>query len=465
MPINASTTTESRRNLLPHHGQSLVYKPGWGRYSACRSLLVFLSGAGMIWGASAPSGITFHKDVESILQNRCQECHRPGEIAPFSLLSYKEVRPWAKAIREDVLTKKMPPWFADRQVGHFSNDRSLSQAEIDTLVAWADGGAREGDIKDAPSPKEWVDGWNIQKPDLVIDLGAPFHIGAKEEAPYQYIIMPTGFTEDKWIQMAEARPSNRGIVHHVVVFVRDAKSPWLRDAKPGVPFTPPGGGKDFNNTSGGGSDILMIYTPGMIPEVWQPGRGKLIKAGSDLVLQIHYTSNGKDSEDKTTVGLVFAKEKPTERVLTMGGYNLAFKIPPGDPNYKVEAMKNTFPNGAEILSFFPHMHVRGKTFEYRAVYPDGHTDTLMRVPKYDFFWQLDYKLAEPLKLPRGARVECTAWFDNSANNPANPDPTKEVRFGEQSWEEMMIGFYDVVIPADMSIREFMTPKQPPKKSD
>ena len=418
-----------------------------------------------LWAASAPSQITFHKDIEPILQNRCQECHRAGEIAPFPLMSYKDTRPWAKAIREDVLTKKMPPWFADQSIGHFSNDRSLSKAEIDTIVAWVDSGAKEGEAKEAPKAREFVDGWNIPKPDLVIDLGEPFHIGAKEEVQYQYIVMPTGFTEDKWIQMVEARPSDRSIVHHVVVFVRPANSKWLREAKPGVPFTPPGGGKDFNNTSGGGSEVLMIYTPGMIPEVWREGRGKLIPAGSDLVLQIHYTANGKDSEDKTKIGLVFAKDKPAERVLTMGSYNLAFKIPPGDPNYKVEAMKNTFPNGAEILSFFPHMHVRGKSFEYKVVYPDGRNETLLRVPKYDFFWQLDYRLAEPLKLPAGARMECTAWYDNSPNNPKNPDATKEVRFGEQSWEEMMFGFYDIVIPSDMSLREFFTPKQPQKPSE
>jgi hypothetical protein len=179
----------------------------------------------------------------------------------------------------------------------------------------------------------------------------------------------------------------------------------------------------------------------MIPEVWRPGLAKKIPAGSDLVLQIHYTSNGKDSEDWSKVGLVFAKEKPTQRAMTFGSYNLTFKIPPGNANFKVDGMKNTFPNGVEILSFFPHMHVRGRT------------ETLLRVPKYDFFWQLDYKLAEPLKLPPGAKIECTAWYDNSPNNPANPDPKSLVSWGEQSWEEMMVGFYDIVIPADTNIRD------------
>jgi hypothetical protein len=427
--------------------------------------LMVLFAAGAAWAATGPSQATFHKDIEPILQKHCQECHRPGEIAPFPLLTYKEVRPWAKSIRENVLSKTMPPWFADPQFGHFANDRSLSQAEIDAIVAWVDGGAPEGDAKDAPKPRTWQEGWNIPKPDLVIQMKEAFHIGPKEEVPYQYVVMPTGFTEDKWVQMVEARPSDRSIVHHVVVFVREPGNPWLRDAKPGVPFVPPGGAKDFNNTSGGGSDILLTYTPGMVPEIWRAGLGKRIKAGSDLVLQMHYTSNGKQTQDQTKIGFVFCKEKPAERVFTMGSYNLGFRIPAGDPNYKVDAIRNTFPNGAELISFFPHMHLRGKTFEFRAVYPDGHEETLMRVPMYHFYWQLDYKLAEPLKLPPGTRVEASAWYDNSANNAHNPNPTKDVRFGEQTWEEMMIGFYDVVIPADMSLKEFFTPKQQSKRSD
>ena len=427
-------------------------------------LLAFFA-AGAAWAATAPSQPTFHKDVEPILQSHCQECHRPGEIGPFSLLTYKEARPWAKSIRQNVLSKDMPPWFADPQFGHFANDRSLSQAEIDTIAAWVDGGAAEGDAKDAPKPRAWQEGWNIQKPDLVIQMKEAFHIGAKEEVPYQYVVMPTGFTEDKWVQMVEARPSDRSIVHHVVVFVREPGNPWLHDAKPGVPFVPPGGGKDFNNTSGGGSDILLTYTPGMVPEVWPLGRGKKIKAGSDLVLQMHYTANGKESQDLTKIGFVFCKAKPAERVFTMGSYNLGFRIPPGDPNYKVEAVRNVFPNGVELISFFPHMHLRGKSFEYRAVYPDGHTETLMRVSKYHFYWQLDYKLADPVKLPPGTRIEASAWYDNSPNNAHNPDPTKEVRFGEQTWEEMMIGFYDVVIPADMPLKEFFQSKESSKRSD
>jgi hypothetical protein len=405
---------------------------------------------------AATTQVTFHKDVEPILEKHCQECHRPGEIAPFSMLSYKETRPWAKAIRADVLTKKMPPWFADPHYGHFSNDRSLSPDELATLVAWVDGGAKEGNPKDAPKARAFVDGWNMQKPDVVLEMSEPFHLPAKGDVPYQYVVLPTKFTEDKWVQMAEARPSNRAVVHHVVIFIRDPHSRWLRDAKPGVPFVPTGG--NFLNISGGGNDVLMIYTPGKAPEIWRPGLGKMIKAGSDLVLQIHYTTNGQATEDNTKIGLVFAKEKPAERAVTMAGSNLGFAIPPGDANYSVEA-GNVFPNGVTILNFFPHMHLRGKAFEYRLVYPDGRSEVLLRVPNYDFFWQLDYQLAKPLTIPAGARIECTAWYDNSPNNPRNPDPKATVRFGEQSSEEMMFGFYDIVIPADMSLNDLFTPKR------
>ena len=404
---------------------------------------------------------TFYKDVLPILQNRCQECHRSGEIAPMAFLTYDQVRPWAKSIKAAVLTHKMPPWFADPRYGHFWNDRSLSQAEIDVLVGWVDGGAREGNPKEAPAPRQFVDGWNIPKPDTVIEMPTAMELPAKDELPYQYVVLPTGFTEDKWIQAVEIRPGNHAVVHHVVAFIREPGSRWLRgEAEPGIPFVPPKmneKGQRRLDLGGAGSEMLAFYAPGQVPEIWRPGLGKKVKAGSDLVLQIHYTADGKPEKDQTKVGMVFAKEVPAERSLGLATVNVLLRIPPGDPNYETHAFV-TLPNGGTILSFFPHMHLRGKAFEFKATYPTGESETLLKVDKYDFSWQLSYKLAKPLTVPPGTKIECTGVFDNSQNNPRNPDPAAEVRFGEQSWEEMLVGYFDVQVPRDTTLRQFMTKK-------
>jgi hypothetical protein len=404
---------------------------------------------------SAGPAPTFNKDVLPILQGHCQECHREGEIGPMPLMTYKQARPWAKAIRESVRTRKMPPWFADPAHGKFSNDRSLSATEIETLAAWADAGGPEGKAKDAPSPRDWPTGWGIAKPDLVISMPSAFDVPATGKVDYQYIVLPTGLTEDKWVQIVEARPSARSVVHHVVVYVREPGSRWLRgEAQPGVPFVPPRAtpdGRPRSDIGGGGSDILTIYTPGNIPDTFRPGQAKLIKAGSDLVLQMHYTANNKAASDKTSIGIIFAKEPPKERVLTLSLANDRLVIPPGAPDHRVPAGVTL---GAEmtLLSFFPHMHVRGKAFEYRIKPPGGSEEVLLRVPEYNFNWQLTYRLEQPLQLKPGTRIEAAGWFDNSPNNRFNPDPKAEVRWGEQSWEEMMIGFFDVAVPANVDKR-------------
>ena len=410
---------------------------------------------------AAPSA-TFYKDVLPILQNRCQECHRSGEIGPMALITYKETRPWAKSIREVIRTKKMPPWFADPAHGRFSNDRSLTQKEIDTLVAWADAGAPEGDKKHAPALRAWQAGWQIPAPDMILTKPNAFDVPANGKIDYQYIVIPTELTEDKWVQVVEARPSARSVVHHVVVYVREPSSKWLRgEAEPGVPFVPPRTtpeGRQRGDIGGAGSDILTIYTPGNIPDTFAPGQAKLIKAGSDLVFQMHYTANNKSAaSDKTSVGILFAKEPPKERVLTVALSNDKFVIPPGDGNYRVPA-KATLPNGGALLSFFPHMHVRGKAFEYKLTQPDSDEEVLLNVPNYNFNWQLTYRLEKPLEIKPGAEMAMAGWFDNSPNNPHNPDPKSEVRWGEQSWEEMMIGFFDVAVPADMDRRSFFRKK-------
>ena len=394
---------------------------------------------------------TFYKDVLPILQDRCQECHRSGEIGKMPLATYQQARPWAAAIKEAVAMHKMPPWFADPHFGKFANDRSLSPEQVATLTAWADRGAKEGNPKDAPAPRRFEEGWNIPKPDMVLQMAKPFAIPAQGTVDYQYVVLPGTFTEDRWVRMAETRPSDRSVVHHLVVFVRDPQSKWLRgEAEPGIPFVPPKTGQR-NDIGGAGNEILTVYTPGMVPDVLKPNQARLIKAGSDLVLQIHYTANGKATEDQTKVGLIFAKEPPEERVMSVPLSNARFVIPPGDPNFELTARSRPV-NASKIVSFFPHMHLRGKDFEYRLVSPTGESQTLLRVPKYDFNWQLAYKPAEDIVVTPGSHFECTAHFDNSPNNPYNPDPKAEVRFGEQSWEEMMVGFMDLAVDAKMDMR-------------
>jgi hypothetical protein len=403
------------------------------------------------------ANVTFTKDVAPIIQKNCQGCHRPGEAAPFSMLTYAETRPWAGAMKEAVLQRIMPPWFADPGYGKFSNARSLEPKDIETICAWADAGAPEGDPKDSPAPVEFTSGWAIPKPDVVFEMPLTFHIPARGTIDYQKIIIPTGFTEDKWVQFAEARPDNRAHVHHIIAFVREPGSHWLEGEKPGVFFVAPKPKGDNVDTSALPSDFLVGYAPGQPPEMLAPGQAKLVKAGSDIVFEIHYTTDGTPGTDRSKVGLVFAKQPPKERVLTLSATNGTFVIPPGDPDHRVDA-EFTVNTQVQLLSLHPHMHGRGKDFEYRLVFPNGETETLLRVPHYHWHWQLWYTLAEPIVLPKGTKIECTAHFDNSASNPDNPDPTKEVRWGDQSWDEMMVGFFNLAFDVNMPVRDLFPAK-------
>ena len=364
--------------------------------------------------------VTFTRDVAPILYNRCVECHRPGEVAPMSFLSYQDVRPWARSIRDKVIDRTMPPWLADPQYGHFSNDRRLSQKEIDTIVAWVNADAPKGDDRNMPRAPEFVEGWNLGQPDVVLTMKEEFSVPVDGVVPYKYFTIPTEFTEDKWIQAVELRPGNRSVVHHIIAFVQE----------PGQKTT----------RFGGTSNMLGGTAPGDPPNKFPAGTGKLIKAGSSLILQMHYTPNGEAAKDRSSVGLFLAKQ-PVEKTSMSGmALNAQFIIPPGDPNYEVKSSW-TAREDVTLVSLMPHMHVRGKDFVYTLVYPDGRSEILLRVPKYDFNWQLSYRLAKPISLPKGSRIECVAHFDNSTNNKYNPDPTKEVRWGDQTWEEMMIGWF------------------------
>lgn len=404
--------------------------------------------------AAAGTSPTFYKDVLPILQQHCQQCHRPGEIAPMPLLTFSETRPWARSIREQVIERKMPPWFADPNYGHFANDRSLSQGEIDTLSAWVKEDAPAGDPKDAPPPRHWQESWNIGTPDQVFEMPKPFALPAKGAVDYQYLILPTHFTEDRWVQRVEVRTIDPAAVHHAVVYVREPGSKWLEGEPEGVLFTlPPTPDHQPNPKEFTTSDLLMVYTPGNSYDQWPEGVAKKIKAGSELVLQMHYTTTGRPTEDRTRIGLIFAKQPPKQAVLSLQMGNDRFVIPPGDPNYRVQ-VSGTLPNDALLISMFPHMHLRGKAFEYLITGPNGHVETLLKVNHYDFHWQLNYRLATPRLLKAGTHLTWVGYFDNSANNPGNPDPTAEVRYGEQSWEEMMIGFFDVVVDAGIDKPKF-----------
>jgi hypothetical protein len=399
--------------------------------------------------STVPANPTFYRDVLPLLEQHCQSCHRPGEIAPMPLVTFDQVRPWAHAIQKAVRLRKMPPWFADPHYGHFSNDPSLTPQQIEMLSSWADASAPAGNPHDAPPPRCWAEGWNIPQPDMVLRVSKAIAIPAHGDVEYTYEIVRTGFTEDRWVQMSEIRPSSRQYVHHAVVYIRPPDSRWLRQAPAGVPFTASTltDEQDRRDAHGTDSDLLLVYAPGSSPDHWPDGMAKFIPRSSDLVFQMHYTTNGQLGSDQTSVGLIFAKEPPKQRVLTLQLTNSHFVIPPGADDYRVE-VHGTLPNDATLLSFFPHMHLRGKRFEYNIVRPDTGIETLLRV-NYDFYWQLSYRLTEPRFLKARTMLQAVAWYDNSRNNPHNPDPAATVTWGDQTYEEMMVGFFDIAVPATL----------------
>ncbi len=388
-----------------------------------------------------PTGdITYSNQVARIMQNNCVECHREGEVAPFTLGTYDDVAAWADTIREVVTEGRMPPWFADPRFGHWSNDARLSDKDREQLFAWVDNGCPEGDPKDLPEPRQFVDGWRIGEPDQVVYMADDaFTVPAEGTVDYQYFSVDPGWTEDKWIQCTESRPGNRSVVHHIIVFIQ-----------------PPGGG-DFAARGGIGG-----YAPGMTPNINPPGTATLVPAGSKLVFQMHYTTNGVEQTDRSYVGIRFADRQNVKQQVRGGVIgNATFRIPPNDPNYEIQA-KHMFFKDTLLLNLTPHMHVRGKDFKYVAEYPDGTSEVLLDVPNYDFNWQLRYAFEEPKLMPKGSRIVCTAHFDNSVDNLANPDPNEAVTYGDQTWEEMMFGFYTSVDPKQDLTKDLATGDAKPK---
>ena len=431
----------------------------------CRVFLFLACAAGL-----ASAEVTFTRDVAPVLYKRCVSCHRPGDIAPMSLLTYKDARPWATGIKEAVLTRRMPPWKADPHFGKWSNDPSLTAGEIRTIAAWAEGAKAEGDPKDLPPAPVFAEGWKIGKPDAVFAIpevklegqGGDFHTT---------INVPTNFKEDMWVVAAELRAGNRRIVHHAHVFVvtPEKKAPasqpkdpaveygrWLRVRegteswmRPDGPVINDGCAIDDNavfpgTKKGDLGSLISSYLPGRAPDVYPEGTARLIPAGSTLNFQLHYSrTSGKTETDVTSVGLIFARTPPRQVARRIDLSNHMFMIPAGASNHEVTEC-HTFRKDMYITSLTPHMHLRGKSMRFEAVYPDGRKETLLNVPAYNFHWQITYRAAQPIFIPNGTRLVITAHFDNSRNNPLNPDATKPVRWGSASEAEMMDGWVEYV---------------------
>lgn len=374
--------------------------------------------------AAAEGTPTFSRDVAPILYAHCVECHRPTMFAPMSLVTFEDARPYARAMKQRVVARQMPPWNADPAFGHFKNDPRLDERQVDTIARWADGGAPKGDDKNLPALPVMVDGWTIGTPDMVFRMQEPFAIPANGAVEYQYVRIPVNLPEDRWIKAIEIKPGARAQVHHVIAYTQESGKPVSQ-----------GGVLGPNNIGG--------VTPNKPGVIFGPGIARLLRGHHDIVLQMHYTTNGTVASDLTEVGVIFAKEPPVKQAAGGLAINLRFVIPPGEGNHEVRAV-SLLARDTLLTSMTPHMHVRGKDMTYIARYPDGRSETLLAVPKYDFNWQITYELAEPKLLPGGTRLEVIAHFDNSTANRFNPDPTQLVRWGDQTWEEMMIGFFGTV---------------------
>jgi hypothetical protein len=363
--------------------------------------------------------------------------------APFSLLSYDDAARRAATIREVTGQRRMPPWQADPRYGHWAKDRRMTQEEIDTLAAWVDSGMARGDDKDLPKPVVWPKGWLHGEPDLVINMPDEVDVPASGVVPYKNFIIDSGFTEDKWVTMAEGRPGTPAAVHHIVVYImkETQRGPISQD---------------------GSLAILVGWAPGDLGMVCPPDTALRVPKGARLRFEMHYTPNGTACKDRSSVGLTFAKKPPRYEMMLNEFANMAFEVPANDGHYKAEASFRLRAD-ARIISFTPHMHWRGKDYRYEVIYPDGKRETLLSVPRWDFNWQNMYRYQEPLKLPKGAKLHAVAHWDNSSLNPLNPDPGQRVRFGLQSWEEMMVGFVAYVWERPETAAELA--KNPPNMAD
>ena len=392
---------------------------------------------------SAKTDVTYSKHVAGILQKHCQECHRPDQTAPFALMNFEDAVKHGRMIREVTSQRRMPPWHADARFGHFSNDRRMSPDEIEALATWVDGGMIRGDDKDLPKPIAWPKGWVHGTPDLVLTMLDEFEVPAEGVLPYKNWIIETNFTEDKWVRIAECRPGSPNVVHHVVAYI-------MKEGQRG-PI-----GQD------GTLPVLVGWAPGDLGLVCPPDTAMRVPKGAKLRLEMHYTPIGKVTKDRSSVGITFASQPPKFELFLNEFANMSFEIPPQHPHYKAEATLR-FRADARLVSLSPHMHWRGKDYSYEVIYPDGKRETLLSVPRWDFNWQNSYRFQEPVKIPKGSKLHSVAHWDNSANNPLNPDPNKSARFGLQTWEEMMVGFVAFVWERPETAQEIA--KNPPLPAD
>jgi hypothetical protein len=390
--------------------------------------------------AKPPAAVpTYTKDIAPILFKNCTGCHRPGEIGPMSLLTYDDVRPRAKDIRDKIDEGAMPPWHADAPHGTFLNERGLTDQEKTTIFRWVANGAPKGDSKDMPPTPEYPKGWSIGTPDVVFEMPEEYHVPADDVVQYEYFYIPTNFTEPKWVQAIEVRPGSRNVVHHVLVRYLakpDKPRPPLLKLNPEIsklePTPPPLHPKKNADMP---SRLLATYAPGTNPQVFRPGTALRLESGGVLELQIHYTAAGQEETDRTKVGMIFSKDPSPREVVATQFFNTTLRLPAGAADVKVDADVE-FAQDATLWGMFPHTHVRGKKWEYVLQLPDGSKKTILSVPRYDFNWQTYYMFTEPLQIPKGSKIISTAWYDNSAGNRSNPDPTVDVKWGDQTWEEM-----------------------------
>ncbi|MBM61552.1 MAG: thiol-disulfide isomerase [Acidobacteria bacterium] len=406
-------------------------------------IMAFVLGLGTAIRVDAANGApTFAKDVAPILYENCVSCHRQNHLAPMSLITYEDVRPWARAVKAKVVAREMPPWGADSSIRNYRNDTSLSEDEIETIVAWVDGGTPKGEQVDLPEVPEFAEGWSIGEPDLVFTMLEPFEVPADGTVPYSYVTVPTNLQDDTWISAHEFRPGDRRVLHHVIAHVlQDDGQPATAKVRLR---------RDRTRTRAEGASVGG-YVPNRLGTIYENGVAVRLPAGADIEAQMHYTTIGETVSDQSSWGVVLAKTAPTKRRQAGGGQvaNLAFRIEPGDPSYEVRASR-TFDKDIYLDNMMPHMHVRGRSAKYVVRFPDGREEIALWVPKYDFNWQLRYQLEEPMFIPAGSTLEAVFTYDNSSNNRFNPDPTAEVGWGDQTWEEMMLGYYGTVEASEVS---------------